>query len=114
YAFEGEDGMPVAAMSSNVGGMAAHWTGACPRPNDSERIAFVDDLDELLDEGDRLLGVTKNAFDSALGRSVRERLAAAVDAGRAMPRRCGGCRSPCTAATTAVWSGRARTSSSEM
>ena len=25
-AFPGEDGLPVAAMSSNVGGMAAHWT----------------------------------------------------------------------------------------
>ena len=83
YAFEGEDGMPVAAMSSNVGGMAAHWTGACPRPNDSERIGFLDDLDELLDEGDRLLGVTRNAFDSApFGEIVRERLSAAVDAGR--------------------------------
>ncbi len=83
YAFEGEDGMPVAAMSSNVGGMAAHWTGACPRPNDSERIAFLDDLDELLDEGDRLLGVTRDAFDAApFGEIVRERLSAAVDAGR--------------------------------
>lgn len=83
YAFDGEDGMPVAAMSSNVGGMAAHWTGACPRPNDSERIAFVDDLDELLDEADRLLGVTTDAFDAApFGAIVRERLSAAVDAGR--------------------------------
>ena len=41
YQFEGEDGLPVAAMSSNVGGMAAHWTGACPRPGGSERIAFL-------------------------------------------------------------------------
>ena len=29
---EGEDGIPSAAMSSNVGGMGAHWTCACPRP----------------------------------------------------------------------------------
>ena len=42
YQVDGEDGLPVAAMSSNVGGMAAHWTGACPRPNDSERIAILD------------------------------------------------------------------------
>ncbi|MCY1715651.1 GMC oxidoreductase [Microbacterium sp. SL62] len=83
FAFEGEDGLPVVAMSSNVGGMAAHWTGACPRPNDSERIAFVPDLDELLDEADRLLGVTTDAFDSApFGEIVRERLSAAVDEGR--------------------------------
>ena len=59
YQVEGEDGLPVAAMSSNVGGMAAHWTGACPRPNDSERIAFLDadgSFDELLSEAERLLG----------------------------------------------------------
>ncbi len=32
YQAPGEDGLPAAAMSSNVGGMGAHWTGACPRP----------------------------------------------------------------------------------
>src|SRR3954468_1270132 len=37
---DGEDGLPAAAMSSNVGGMAAHWTGACPRPGDREVVAF--------------------------------------------------------------------------
>lgn len=83
FAFDGEDGLPVVAMSSNVGGMAAHWTGACPRPNESERITFLPDLDELLDEGDRLLGVTTDAFDAApFGEIVRERLSAAVDEGR--------------------------------
>ena len=72
----GEDGMPVVAFSSNVGGMGAHWTGACPRPGDSERIAFLPDLDALLDEGDRLLGVTTDAFDGApFTALVRERLA---------------------------------------
>ncbi|QIG39180.1 FAD-binding protein [Microbacterium sp. 4R-513] len=83
YQFDGEDGLPVAAMSSNVGGMAAHWTAACPRPGGSERIGFLDDLDELLAEGDRLLGVTTDAFDgSPFGDIVRERLSAAVDQGR--------------------------------
>lgn len=83
YAFPGEDGLPVAAMSSNVGGMSAHWTAACPRPGGSERIAFLPDLDDLLDEADRLLGVTTDAFDaSPFGAIVRERLAAVVDAGR--------------------------------
>ncbi|MBN9186186.1 MAG: GMC family oxidoreductase N-terminal domain-containing protein [Microbacterium sp.] len=84
YRFDGEDGLPVAAMSSNVGGMAAHWTAACPRPGGSERIGFLPDLDELLDEGDRLLGVTTDAFDgSPFGGIVRERLSVAVDEGRA-------------------------------
>lgn len=86
YQVEGEDGLPVAAMSSNVGGMAAHWTGACPRPNDSERIAVLDadgSFDELLSEGERLLGVTTDAFDSSpYGTLVRDRLAAAEDEGR--------------------------------
>lgn len=86
YQVDGEDGLPVAAMSSNVGGMAAHWTGACPRPSDSERIAVLDadgTLDELLAEGERLLDVTTDAFDaSPYGELVRNRLAAAEDAGR--------------------------------
>ncbi|MGO4592698.1 GMC oxidoreductase [Leifsonia sp. 2TAF2] len=83
YQEPGEDGMPVVAFSSNVGGMAAHWTGACPRPGDSERIPFLPDLDALLDEGDRLLGVTTDAFDGApFTALVRERLAAVVDDGR--------------------------------
>lgn len=83
YSFPGEDGLPVAAMSSNVGGMAAHWTGACPRPGGRERIDFLPDLDGLLDEADRLLGVTTHAFDEApFSALVRKRLAAAVDHGR--------------------------------
>ena len=88
FAFDGEDGLPVVAFSSNVGGMGAHWTGACPRPGESERIAFLPDLDELFDEADRLLGVTTDAFDDApYTRLVRERLAAAVDDSRPADRR---------------------------
>ncbi|RFA08160.1 choline dehydrogenase [Subtercola boreus] len=81
---EGEDGLPVAAMSTNVGGMSAHWTGACPTPRGSERITFLPDLDELLGEAARLLGVTTDAFDgSPFAEIVRDRLAAVVDEGRA-------------------------------
>ncbi|MDI6943283.1 GMC oxidoreductase [Microbacterium barkeri] len=91
YAQDGEDGLPVAAFSSNVGGMGAHWTAACPRPGDSERIGFLDEdgaLDELLSEGERLLGVTSDAFDAApFSGLVRERLAAEVDAERPADRR---------------------------
>ncbi|MBS3178756.1 MULTISPECIES: GMC oxidoreductase [unclassified Pseudoclavibacter] len=86
FSVDGGDGMPVAAMSSNVGGMSAHWTGACPRPGESERIAFLDgtgELDELLDEADRLLGVTTDAFDDApFTQLIRDRLSPAVDEGR--------------------------------
>jgi pyranose oxidase len=88
YQEPGEDGMPVVAFSSNVGGMGAHWTGACPRPGDGERIAFLPDLDDLLAEADRLLNVTTDAFDGApFTALVRERLAAAVDDGRPEERR---------------------------
>ncbi|GAA0321449.1 GMC oxidoreductase [Kineococcus aurantiacus] len=84
----GEDGMPAAAVSTNVGGMAAHWTGACPRPGDSERIPFLPDLDDLLTEGERLLGVSSTALAGApLAGEVRRRLADALDAGRAPGRR---------------------------
>lgn len=83
----GEDGLPAAAFSSNVGGMAAHWTGACPRPGDSERIDFLPDLDELLDEGERLLSVSSEALaDAPLAEEVRSRLAALLDDGRAIDR----------------------------
>lgn len=86
YQAEGEDGMPVVAFSSNVGGMGAHWTAACPRPGGSERIAFLPDLDELLAEADRLLAVTTDAFEQApFTALVRERLSRAVDPHRADP-----------------------------
>lgn len=80
YAHDGEDGIPSIAMSSNVGGMGAHWTAACPRPGGSERIDFVDDLDGLLAEADRLLGVSTDAFDDApFAAVVRKRLAQTFD-----------------------------------
>ncbi|MHC5261491.1 GMC oxidoreductase [Streptomyces sp. UC4497] len=83
YRTPGEDGLPAAAMSRNVGGMGAHWTGACPRPSESERIDFLPGLDALLDEAERLLAVRHDAFDDApFTGLVRERLAAAFDTGR--------------------------------
>ena len=88
YQQEGEDGLPAAAMSSNVGGMGAHWTGACPRPGGRERIDYLPDLDELLDEAERLLCVDSHAFDDApFSGEVRKRLSAALDADRADDRR---------------------------
>lgn len=88
YKQPGEDGMPGAAMSSNVGGMGAHWTGACPRPGGSERIPFLQNLDGLLEEAERLLHVADNAFDDApYSKDVRQRLGNALDAGRAEDRR---------------------------
>jgi hypothetical protein len=82
---DGEDGMPGAAMSSNVGGMGSHWTCACPIPGDGERIDFIprDEFDELLAESWRLMHVTQHAFDNApMGAEVRTLLGAQLNDGR--------------------------------
>src|SRR6478735_7350643 len=84
------DGMPAAAMSSNVGGMGAHWTCACPRPGGSERIDFIPDavLAGALERAEELLGVSRDAFDHAPFASVvRDRLSAEFDGDRAPDRR---------------------------
>jgi choline dehydrogenase-like flavoprotein len=80
-----QDGMPAAAMSTNIGGMAAHWTCACPAAADSERIAYLDQarLAAAEDEARRLLSVTTGGFPAgaaatavrtALGRAFAELL----------------------------------------
>jgi choline dehydrogenase-like flavoprotein len=65
-AAEGSGGMPAAAAATCVGGQGAHWTCATPRPVGSERIDFLEDeLDGLLDEAERLLHTTHEAFSGA-------------------------------------------------
>jgi choline dehydrogenase-like flavoprotein len=59
---EGSGGLPAAAVSACVGGQGVHWTCATPRPVGSERIDFLPDLDELLDEASQLLHVTGSGF----------------------------------------------------
>ncbi|MGY1849305.1 GMC oxidoreductase [Blastococcus sp. SYSU DS1021] len=63
----GAEAMPNAAMSTNVGGMGAHWTAACPRPVDDEVPDCIDPavLDEALTRAEELLAVTTHAFDRA-------------------------------------------------
>ena len=63
----GAAAMPNAAMSTNVGGMGAHWTAACPRPVDDEVPDCIDPavLDEALTRAEELLAVTTHAFDRA-------------------------------------------------
>src|SRR3954466_4849331 len=88
YQEPGEDGIPAIAMSTNVGGMGAHWTCACPRPGGAERIAFLPELDDLLDEAERVLAVDRHPFDDApFADVVRDRLAAEFDAARPEERR---------------------------
>jgi choline dehydrogenase-like flavoprotein len=91
-------GMPAAAMSTNVGGMGAHWTCACPRPGNGERIPFISEseLDAAFDEAERLLCVSSEVFpitsegeaiEHALGRLFNSRLPATRQV-RRMPLAC--------------------------
>ena len=61
----GAAAMPNAATSTNVGGMGAHWTAACPRPADDEIPDFLDadELEAALARAESLLSVTTHAFD---------------------------------------------------
>ena len=56
--------MPAAACSTNVGGMAVHWTCACPRPGNAERIPFIpaDEYEHAFSKAEELLSVTQKAF----------------------------------------------------
>jgi C-glycoside oxidase len=73
---------PDGALSTNVGGMGAHWTCASPRPGDGERIPFIpaQKLDAALAEAERLLSVRRDAFpESAEGRAILEALRRTYD-----------------------------------
>lgn len=79
------DGFPAAHASVNVGGMASHWFGACPRPAEAERISFIDRpvLDEALSGAEALLRVSKTQFGSShIAGPLRAALSGLFDAGR--------------------------------
>lgn len=74
--------MPASSLSSNVGGMGAHWTGACPRPGNAERIPFIPDADyeRAFAKAEELLYVTQNAFpDSPEGLAILDILGKAFN-----------------------------------
>lgn len=56
--------MPAASLSSNLGGMGIHWTCACPRPGNEEKIPFIpeDELEAAFVKAEELLQVTQKAF----------------------------------------------------
>jgi choline dehydrogenase-like flavoprotein len=72
-----DGGMPAAAMSSCVGGMGVHWTGAVPRPGSTETIPFIDpdELAASFRTAERIVGArTDNFHHSALSRSIETSL----------------------------------------
>ena len=84
-----QDDMPDASQSTNVGGMGAHWTCACPSPYGSERVAFIKDTEwaDLEAEAARLLHVTTEGFDPTSGaRATLAGLSAAFDQNRPLGR----------------------------
>lgn len=56
--------MPAISMSTNLGGMGVHWTCACPRPGNTERIPFIpaQEMDDVLTKAEKILHVTQTAF----------------------------------------------------
>jgi choline dehydrogenase-like flavoprotein len=70
------NGMPAAAMSTNVGGMGAHWTCAVPRPGNSERILFIasHEWDRVVSKAEALLKATPHAFPSSSTGTMIERV----------------------------------------
>lgn len=75
-------GLPAASMASNVGGMGAHWSCACPSPGPGELIPFIpaEEWKASFEQSYRLLNVTQSAFDgSELAAAVRGALGARFD-----------------------------------
>lgn len=75
--------MPAAAMSSNVGGMGVHWTGACPTPARTELPPFIPDaeMDAALVRARELLSVTQEAYpESPQSRAILRKLGEVFDA----------------------------------
>ena len=59
--------MPAASLSSNLGGMGIHWTCACPRPGNEEKIPFIPEgeLESAFVKAEGLLQVTQKAFPAS-------------------------------------------------
>ena len=77
-----ENEMPAASYSSNVGGMGAHWTCACPRPGNEERIPFIpeEEYEQAFTKAERLLNVTQQAFaDNARGKAIQQILGSVLN-----------------------------------
>ena len=77
-------GLPAAALSTNIGGMGAHWTCACPPPGDAERISFIPQAEwnSLFERASALLSVTQSAYsESVAGHAIQSALGEAFDMG---------------------------------
>jgi len=74
--------MPAAAAATNVGGAGAHWTCACPRPGNAERVPFIPiaEWDQACAKAEALLCVTTTAFPPTVeGFAIQQTLSALYD-----------------------------------
>ncbi|MFI6816022.1 GMC oxidoreductase [Nonomuraea sp. NPDC050328] len=103
---DGQQGMPAAALSSNVGGMGAHWTCAVPRPGGSEVIPFLpwQALETAFSVAERYLSATTAAFaESVASKTILDALSARYPA---LTRRVGPMPLACTPTQTMPrWTG---------
>jgi choline dehydrogenase-like flavoprotein len=104
-----QDGMPAAAMASNVGGMGALWACACPRPNGSERIPFIPaaEWESAALTAERLLRVTTSCFTGRESRpAIARGLAESVHPPLPLEHRVQAMPLACTAGSNGVhWTG---------
>jgi pyranose oxidase len=74
--------MPAAAAATNVGGAGSHWTCACPRPGNTERVPFIpnEEWDHACTAAEELLKVTTKAFpESVEGFAIQQTLGEIYD-----------------------------------
>ena len=74
--------MPAAAAATNVGGAGAHWTCACPRPGNTERVPFIPyaEWDRVCTKAEALLKVTTKAFPETVeGFAIQQTLGQIYD-----------------------------------
>ena len=69
-------GLPAARQATNVGGMAAYWSCACPEPAGTERIPLIEttDWDEAFQTAQRYLSV-QSGRGTLVGATIVKRLA---------------------------------------
>ncbi|SJL07213.1 probable Pyranose 2-oxidase [Armillaria ostoyae] len=68
--------LPANATTRTIGGMATHWTCACPEPHSEERSRNPiekQELDRLLERGKALLNVHTDEFDQSIRHRVVKR-----------------------------------------
>lgn len=78
------DGLPAASATSCVGGMGTQWTAACPRPQGSEVIPFIEGpaLEAAFGRAEELLRVSDREIGAGTDEAILKTLSQLFDQGR--------------------------------